>query len=34
MSGATINIIVAPWFKRRRGMAVSWDVSGRAPAAS
>jgi MFS family permease len=24
MSGAAINIIVAPWFERRRGLAVSW----------
>jgi sugar phosphate permease len=23
MSGAAINIIVAPWFERRRGLAVS-----------
>ena len=28
MSGATINIIVAPWLKWRRGMAVSWEMSG------
>src|SRR5258708_24874654 len=26
MSGAAINIIVAPWFDRRRGLAVSWAV--------
>jgi MFS family permease len=28
MSGAAINIIVAPWFEKRRGMAVSWSLSG------
>jgi hypothetical protein len=28
MGGATIDIIVAPWLKRRRGMAVSWEMSG------
>ena len=28
MSGAAINIIVAPWFERRRGMAVSWAMNG------
>ena len=28
MSGAAINIIVAPWFERRRGLAVSWALNG------
>jgi MFS family permease len=28
MSGAAINIIVAPWFERRRGIAVSWAMNG------
>jgi MFS family permease len=28
MSGAAINIIVAPWFDKRRGLAVSWALSG------
>jgi MFS family permease len=28
MSGAAINIIVAPWFERRRGVAVSWAMNG------
>jgi MFS family permease len=28
MSGAAINIIVAPWFERRRGLALSWAMSG------
>jgi MFS family permease len=28
MSGAAINIIVAPWFDRRRGLAVSWALNG------
>src|SRR6516165_11774319 len=28
MSGATINILVAPWFERRRGLAVSWALNG------
>ena len=28
MSGAAINIIVAPWFDRRRGLAVSWSLNG------
>lgn len=28
MSGAAINIIVAPWFEKRRGMAVSWSLNG------
>jgi MFS family permease len=28
MSGAAINIIVAPWFERRRGIAVSWALNG------
>jgi MFS family permease len=28
MSGAAINIIVAPWFDRRRGLAVSWGLNG------
>jgi MFS family permease len=28
MSGAAINIIVAPWFERRRGVAVSWALNG------
>lgn len=28
MSGAAINIIVAPWFDKRRGMAVSWSLNG------
>jgi MFS family permease len=28
MSGAAINIIVAPWFDRRRGVAVSWALNG------
>ena len=26
MSGAAINIIVAPWFDKRRGLAVSWAL--------
>jgi MFS family permease len=28
MSGAGIDIIVAPWFDRRRGLAVSWALNG------
>ena len=28
MSGAAINIIVAPWFERHRGVAVSWAMNG------
>src|SRR5437016_9833156 len=28
MSGAAINIIVAPWFDRRRGLAVSLALNG------
>jgi len=28
MSGAAINIIVAPWFERRRGLTVSWALNG------
>jgi MFS family permease len=28
MSGAAINIIVAPWFDRRRGLAVSFALNG------
>ena len=28
MSGAAINIIVAPWFDRRRGLAGSWSLNG------
>ena len=28
MSGAAINIIVAPWFDRRRGLALSWAMNG------
>jgi MFS family permease len=28
MSGAAINIIIAPWFDRRRGLAVSWGLNG------
>src|SRR6266436_4842433 len=28
VSGAAINIIVAPWFDRRRGVAVSWALNG------
>src|SRR6516165_4613820 len=28
MSGAAINIVVAPWFDRRRGLAVSWALNG------
>jgi len=28
MSGAAINIIVAPWFDQRRGSAVSWALNG------
>jgi hypothetical protein len=28
MSGAAINIIVAPWFDTRRGLAVRWALSG------
>jgi MFS family permease len=27
-SGAAINIIVAPWFERRRGLALSWAMNG------
>jgi len=27
MSGAAINIIVAPWFERRRGLALSWALN-------
>src|SRR5947208_4765094 len=28
MSGAAINIIIAPWFDKRRGLAVSWALNG------
>jgi MFS family permease len=28
MSGAAINIIVAEWFDKRRGLAVSWALNG------
>ncbi|HML13154.1 MAG TPA: MFS transporter [Xanthobacteraceae bacterium] len=28
MSGAAVNIIVAPWFDRRRGLAVSFALNG------
>jgi MFS family permease len=28
MSGAAINIIIAPWFDRRRGLALSWAMNG------
>jgi len=28
MSGAAINIIVAPWFQRRRGLALSAGFNG------
>lgn len=28
MSGAAINIIVAPWFDKRRGLALSWAMNG------
>jgi MFS family permease len=28
MSGAAINIIVAPWFDKRRGVALSWAMNG------
>jgi len=28
MSGAAINIIVAPWFDKRRGLAISWAMNG------
>ena len=28
MSGAGINIIVAPWFEQRRGIALSWAMNG------
>jgi len=28
MSGAAINIIVAPWFESRRGLALSWAMNG------
>jgi MFS family permease len=28
MSGAAINIIIAPWLDRRRGLAVSWSLNG------
>jgi len=28
MSCAAINIIVAPWFDRRRGLAMSWALNG------
>ena len=28
MSGAAIAIIVAPWFDKRRGLAVSWALNG------
>jgi MFS family permease len=28
MSGAAINIIVAPWFERRRGLALGWALNG------
>jgi MFS family permease len=28
MSGAAINIIVSPWFDKRRGLAVSWALNG------
>jgi len=27
MSGAAINIVVAPWFERRRGLALSWALN-------
>lgn len=27
-SGAALNIIVAPWFERRRGLALSWAMNG------
>src|SRR6202048_5286117 len=28
VSGAAINIIVAPWFDRRRGLALGWALNG------
>jgi MFS family permease len=28
MSGAAINVIVAPWFERRRGLALGWAMNG------
>jgi MFS family permease len=28
MSGAAINIIIAPWFDSRRGVALSWAMNG------
>jgi MFS family permease len=28
MSGAAVAIIVAPWFDRRRGLAISWALNG------
>ena len=28
MSGAAINIIVAPWFDSRRGVALNWAMNG------
>ena len=28
MRGAGIDIIVAPWFERRRGLALSWALNG------
>ncbi|MGH7062447.1 MAG: MFS transporter [Stellaceae bacterium] len=28
MSGAAIALIVAPWFERRRGLAVGWGLNG------
>jgi hypothetical protein len=34
MSGAAINIIVAPWFEARRGFAISLALNGPARAAS
>jgi MFS family permease len=34
MSGAAINIIVVPWFDRRRGLAVTWALNGASAALS